>query len=267
MMLRLITSSQSRVVETSALKTLNWFQKSQSSKHTLSQDEFILLCKQVADNQRATPRTSTNQCFASRFTKFINTPKDCFMTTTALQIEMWTLDRVRPYENNPRNNDRRLTLSRLRSRSTVSRSQSLSIAIAHHRRPHALEGRAEARVERVPVVVASHLTPEQVRAYRIAETRQLRSLNGTTICCRSNCRHCRKPTTISDFLVSTLRNSRSDGHGVNEGLTDPDEIPEPPDEQSLNQAIFGSSVTIGCSVVIPHRQQTWIVCWTALPSI
>ncbi len=28
------------------------------------------------------------------------------MTTTALQIEMWTLDRVRPYENNPRNNDK-----------------------------------------------------------------------------------------------------------------------------------------------------------------
>lgn len=28
------------------------------------------------------------------------------MTTTALQIEMWTLDRVRPYENNPRNNEK-----------------------------------------------------------------------------------------------------------------------------------------------------------------
>ena len=27
-------------------------------------------------------------------------------TINALQIEMWTLDRVRPYENNPRNNDK-----------------------------------------------------------------------------------------------------------------------------------------------------------------
>ena len=27
------------------------------------------------------------------------------MSTMTLQIEMWTLDRVRPYENNPRNND------------------------------------------------------------------------------------------------------------------------------------------------------------------
>lgn len=28
------------------------------------------------------------------------------MTTIALQIEMWPLDRVRPYEKNPRNNDK-----------------------------------------------------------------------------------------------------------------------------------------------------------------
>ena len=27
------------------------------------------------------------------------------MNTTTLQIEMWTLDRVRPYEHNPRNNE------------------------------------------------------------------------------------------------------------------------------------------------------------------
>ncbi len=52
------------------------------------------------------------------------------MTTTALQIEMWTLDRIRPYENNPRNNDDAVDALLLRSRSTDSHSQSLSTATA-----------------------------------------------------------------------------------------------------------------------------------------
>ncbi len=36
-------------------------------------------------------------------------------TINALQIEMWTLDRVRPYENNPRNNDKAVDAVQLRS--------------------------------------------------------------------------------------------------------------------------------------------------------
>jgi hypothetical protein len=36
----------------------------------------------------------------------VSQPKDCKMTVASnMQIEMWTLDRIREYENNPRNND------------------------------------------------------------------------------------------------------------------------------------------------------------------
>ncbi len=52
------------------------------------------------------------------------------MTTTALQIEMWTLDRVRPYENNPRNNDKAVDAVAASIKDLASRSQSLSTATA-----------------------------------------------------------------------------------------------------------------------------------------
>ncbi len=48
------------------------------------------------------------------------------MTTTALQIEMWTLDRIRPYENNPRNNDKAVDAVAASIKNLDSRSQLLS---------------------------------------------------------------------------------------------------------------------------------------------
>ena len=41
----------------------------------------------------------------------------------------------------------------------------------YHRRPHALQGRLKLGLEKVPVHVAKGLTPDQVRAYRIADNK------------------------------------------------------------------------------------------------
>ena len=94
------------------------------------------------------------------------------MTTTALQIEMWTLDRVRPYENNPRNNDKAVDAVAA-SIEEFGFSQPIvvdtdSVIIVGHTR---LKAAQKLGLERVPVVVASHLTPDQVRAYRIADNK------------------------------------------------------------------------------------------------
>jgi ParB-like chromosome segregation protein Spo0J len=83
-----------------------------------------------------------------------------------------TLDRVRPYENNPRNNDKAVDAVAA-SIKEFGFSQPIvvdtdSVIIVGHTR---LKAALKLGLERVPVVVASHLTPEQVRAYRIADNK------------------------------------------------------------------------------------------------
>jgi hypothetical protein len=54
----------------------------------------------------------------------------------------------------------------------------------------------------------------------------------------------------SDELAETLRDS------TEEGLTDSDDIPAPPDKRSPSQAIFGFSVTTDCCVVTVASRRT-----------
>ncbi len=75
----------------------------------------------------------------------------------SLQIEMWTLDRVRPYENNPRNNDK--AVDAVAASIKFGFSQPIvvdtdSVIIVGHTR---LKAAQKLGLERVPVVVASHL--------------------------------------------------------------------------------------------------------------
>ncbi len=76
------------------------------------------------------------------------------MTITSLQIEMWTLDRVRPYENNPRNNDKAVDAVAA-SIKEYGFSQPIvvdsdSVIIVGHTR---LKAAQKLGLERVPVVV------------------------------------------------------------------------------------------------------------------
>ncbi len=111
------------------------------------------------------------------------------MTTTALQIEMWTLDRIRPYENNPRNNDKAVDAVAASIKEfgflAANCCRHDSVIIVGHTR---LKAAQKLGLERVPVVVASHLTPEQVRAYRIADNNsrdrgvEIRSIADRIVC-------------------------------------------------------------------------------------
>ncbi len=189
------------------------------------------------------------------------------MTTTALQIEMWTLDRVRPYENNPRNNDKAVDAVAA-SIKEFGFSQPIvvdtdSVIIVGHTR---LKAAQKLGLERVPSWSPHISHPSRCERTGSPTTRPLRSRNGTTIYCRSNCRHCRKAKRprLLGFNVEEL--AKLMDTGVNEGLTDPDEIPEPPDEAVTQPGDLWILATIGCSVATPHHRQTWIVCWPALRS-
>lgn len=154
------------------------------------------------------------------------------MTTTSLQIEMWTLDRVRPYENNPRVNDGAVDAVAA-SIQEYGFSQPIvvdsdSVIIVGHTR---LKAAQKLGLERVPVVVASHLTPDQVRAYRIADnkTAEIAEWNYDLLPIElSALQDANYDLGLLGFSAEEL--AKLMDTGVNEGLTDPDDIPEPPDE-------------------------------------
>ena len=154
------------------------------------------------------------------------------MTTTALQIEMWTLDRVRPYENNPRNNEKAVDAVAA-SIKEFGFSQPIvvdsdSVIIVGHTR---LKAAQKLGLERVPVVVASHLTPEQVRAYRIADnkTAEIAEWNYDLLPIElSALQEANYDLGLLGFSTDEL--AKLMDTGVNEGLTDPDDVPLPPDE-------------------------------------
>jgi DNA modification methylase len=154
------------------------------------------------------------------------------MTTTALQIEMWPLDRVRPYENNPRNNDKAVDAVAA-SNKEFGFSQPIvvdsdSVIIVGHTR---LKAAQKLGLDRVPVVVASHLTPEQVRAYRIADnkTAEIAEWNYDLLPIElSALQEANYDLGLLGFSADEL--AKLMDTGINEGLTDPDDVPLPPDE-------------------------------------
>jgi DNA modification methylase len=154
------------------------------------------------------------------------------MTTTLLQIEMWQIDRVRPYENNPRNNDDAVDAVAA-SIKEFGFAQPIivdsdSVIIAGHTR---LKAAKKLGLDRVPVVVASHLTPDQVRAYRIADnkTAEIAEWNYDLLPIElSALQEANYDLGLLGFNAEEL--ARLMDTGVSEGLTDPDDIPLPPDE-------------------------------------
>ena len=154
------------------------------------------------------------------------------MSTMTLQIEMWTLDRVRPYENNPRNNDDAVDAVAA-SIKEFGFSQPIvvdsdSVIIVGHTR---LKAAKKLGLARVPVVVASHLTPDQVRAYRIADnkTNELAEWNYDLLPIEIEAlKEANYDLGLLGFDYEEL--AKIMGNGIEEGLTDPDDVPLPPDE-------------------------------------
>ncbi len=154
------------------------------------------------------------------------------MTTTELHLEMWPLDRVRPYENNPRNNDDAVdavaaSINEYGFAQPIVVDSDSVIIVGHTR----LKAAQKLGLDRVPVVVASHLTPDQVRAYRIADnkTAEIAEWNYDLLPIElSALQEANYDLGLLGFNAEEL--AKLMDTGINEGLTDPDEVPEPPDE-------------------------------------
>ena len=87
-----------------------------------------------------------------------------------MKIELRPLAEIRPYEKNPRVNDAAVdavaeSIRRFGFRQPIVIDADGLIVVGHTR----WKAATSLGLERVPVHVATDLTPEQVRAYRIAD--------------------------------------------------------------------------------------------------
>ena len=149
-----------------------------------------------------------------------------------LTIEYVPIDSIRPYENNPRDNDAAVdavarSIQEFGFKVPIILDANNEI-VAGHTRYKAAKKRG---MTEVPVIRAADLTPAQVRAFRIADnqTASLADWNYDLLEMEL--------VALQDveFDLSLLAFPERELEELlypdgKQGLTDPDEIPEPPDE-------------------------------------
>jgi len=148
-----------------------------------------------------------------------------------MNIELRPLAAIKPYEKNPRFNDTAVnavarSIREFGFRQPIVVDEQNVIIVGHTR----WKAAAQLGLERVPVHVALGLTPEQAKAYRIADnatadlaTWDLQLLPGELVELQ------RLDVDLSLLGFSKDELSALFNPGVKPGLTDPDEIPAPPD--------------------------------------
>jgi DNA modification methylase len=149
-----------------------------------------------------------------------------------MKVEMVSVDSIQPYENNPRINEAGVdtvakSIQEFGFRQPIVVDANRVIVVGHTRFKAALK----LGLKELPVHIAKELTPEQARAYRIAD-------NQTATLSQWN----------DDLLIQELQELQKQDFDLdltgfsseelmqyfapapNGGLTDPDDIPQPPDE-------------------------------------
>lgn len=149
-----------------------------------------------------------------------------------MHIEMWTITQVKPYPGNPRNNDAAVDAVAASIREFGFRVPIVvdaeGVIICGHTRWKAAQ---KLGMEQVPVHVATDLTLEQIRAYRIADnkTAELADWDYDLLPIElSAIQEAGYDLGLLGFDQDEL--AKLFDPGVKDGLCDPDEVPEPPDE-------------------------------------
>ena len=149
-----------------------------------------------------------------------------------MKIETRDIASIRPYEGNPRQNDAAVdavarSIREFGFRQPIVVDSDGVIVCGHTRYKAALK----LELKEVPVHVATDLTPEKIKAYRIADNKvaelatwdmellpiELSELKGMDV-----------DLDLLGFSADEL--AVLFDPGVKDGLTDPDAVPEPPDE-------------------------------------
>jgi len=149
-----------------------------------------------------------------------------------MQVTLRPITDIRPYEKNPRLNDDAVdavaaSIREFGFRQPIVVDNDNVIICGHTRYKAALK----LGLEKVPVHTAKDLTPEQIKAYRIADnkTAELAEWNYDLLPIElGELQSCNYDLGLLGFDPDDL--AKLLDPGVQEGLTDPDDVPEPPDE-------------------------------------
>jgi DNA modification methylase len=149
-----------------------------------------------------------------------------------MQIEMRKLSDIRPYENNPRVNDQAVeavvrSIKEFGFRQPIVVDEQSTIVVGHTR----FKAAQKLGLEMVPVHVATGLTAAQLKAYRLADN-QCATLSAwdqdKLVVELVELKNLDFDLDLTGFSADDL--VRLMEPGGNEGLVDPDAIPEPPDD-------------------------------------
>ncbi|MGD1002936.1 MAG: DNA methyltransferase [Candidatus Brocadiia bacterium] len=149
-----------------------------------------------------------------------------------MKIEMRKLSEIKPYEQNPRVNDNAVdavagSIKEFGFRQPIVVDAEGVIVCGHTR----WKAAQKLGLEKVPVHVAKDLTPEQVRAYRIADNRlaELAEWDKNLLPLELEAiRAAGTDLSLLGFDEESLAQLLD--AGVQGGQTDPDAVPEPPDK-------------------------------------
>lgn len=144
-----------------------------------------------------------------------------------MKVEEWLIDKVIPYENNPRNNDDAVD-STANSIKEFGWQQPIvvdkdGVVIVGHTRLKAAE---KLKLDKVPVTVADNLTDEKVKAYRLADnkTGELANWNFELL-----------GSELSDILDIDMGDFGFSGFEYNDDDEDLDDYEEPSDGSTKMQ--------------------------------
>ncbi len=160
-------------------------------------------------------------------------------TTSDLNIEIRDIDSIRPYEKNPRLNDKAVdpvaaSLKEFGFRQPIV-VDSDGVIIAGHTRYKAA---IKLGLKKIPVHIAVDLTPEQVRAYRLADnkTGEIAGWDMEILPIElSELKETEFDMSLLGFGEKELTQLLNISTGISQGLTDPDSVPEPPDDPPVTQ--------------------------------
>jgi hypothetical protein len=154
-----------------------------------------------------------------------------------MEVKLVNIDDVRPYERNPRQNDAAVdavaaSLKAFGFRQPIVTDVEHVIIVGHTR----WRAAKKLGLAQVPVHVATDLTPEQVKAYRIADNQTATLAEWDMELLPIELRDLQ----ALDFDLGLLGFDQEKlaellATGGTEGLTDPDAMPEPPDEATTKR--------------------------------
>ena len=151
-----------------------------------------------------------------------------------MKIVQKNIAEITPYENNPRQNEEAVeavaeSIRQFGFRQPIVVDEAGVIVCGHTR----FKAAQMLELKRVPVHVATDLTPEQIRAYRIADnkTGELATWDMDLLPIEiAELQEAGIDWSLLGFDEDDLARLMAGEEGVSAGLTDPDDVPEPPDD-------------------------------------